>query len=94
MLKSIPSFWRKPFHPTTERVNVANFLELLEGLLIAAKLGDGNHFIPSLLPDLSKEKVSEHRVTSSDHSASLCYPLPQHVAASWSNAFSCCASDE
>ena len=68
--KAFPSHYREGLF------NAANFLELLEGLLIAAKLGDGNHFIPSLLPDLSKEKVSEHRVTSSDHSASLVIHYP------------------
>ena len=57
--------------------NASNFLKLLEGLFIAARLNDGNHFIPSLLPDLSKEKVSEHRVTSSDHPAPLVIHYPK-----------------
>ena len=68
--KAFPSHYREGLF------NATNFLELLEGLLIAAELDDGNHFIPSLLPDLSKEKVSEHRVTSSDHSASLVIHYP------------------
>ena len=59
--------------------NAANFLELLEGLLIAGRLDDGNHFIPSLLPTLPKEKVSEHHVTSSDHPA----PLVIHYPKKW-----------
>ena len=57
--------------------NATNFLELLEGLLIAAKLDDGNHFMPSLLPDQSKEKVSEHCVTSSDNPAPLVIHYPK-----------------
>ena len=68
--KAFPSHYRKGIF------NAANFLELLEGLLIAARLDDGNHFIPSLLPDLSKEKVSEHRVTSLDHPAPLVIHYP------------------
>ena len=70
--KAFPSHYREGVF------NAANFLELLEGLLIAAKLDDdGNHFIPSLLPDLPKEKVSEHRVTSSDHPAPLVIHYPK-----------------
>ena len=56
--------------------NAVNFLELLEGLLIAGRLDDGNHFIPSLLPNLPKEKVSEHHVTSLDHPAPLVIHYP------------------
>ena len=69
--KAFPSYYREGVF------SAANFLELLEGLLIAAKLDDGNHFIPSLLPDLSKEKVSEHRVTSSDNPAPLVIHYPK-----------------
>ena len=69
--KAFPSHYREGLFSAT------NFLELLKGLLIAAKLDDGNHFIPSLLPDLSKEKVSEHRVTSSDHPAPLVIHYPK-----------------
>ena len=69
--KAFPSDYREGLFDAT------NFLELLESLLIAAKLDDGNHFIPSLLPDLSKEKVSEHRVTSSDHPAPLVIHYPK-----------------
>ena len=69
-----------PSHYRKGHFNAAEFLKLLEGLLIAAKLDDdGNHFIPSLLPDLSKEKVSEHCVTSSDHPA----PLTIHYPKMW-----------
>ena len=69
--KAFPSHYREGLFSAT------NFLELLEGLLIAAKLDDGNHFIPSLLPDLSREKVSEHRVTSSDNPAPLVIHYPK-----------------
>ena len=58
--------------------NAADFLELLKGLLIAGRLDDdGNHFIPSLLPTLPKEKVSEHHVTSLDHPAPLVIHYPK-----------------
>ena len=47
-------------------------------MLIAGRLDDdGNHFIPSLLPNLPKEKVSEHRVTSIDHPAPLVIHYPK-----------------
>ena len=69
--KAFPSHYREGLF------NSVNFLELLEGLLIAARLDDGNHFIPSLLPDLSKEKVSEHRVTLSDNPAPLVIHYPE-----------------
>ena len=68
--KAFPSHYREGLF------NATNFLELLEGLLIAAKLDDGNHFIPSLLPNLSKE-VSEHRVTSLDHPTPLVIHYPK-----------------
>ena len=68
--KAFPSDYRE------DLFNATNFLELLEGLLIAARLDDGNHFIPSLLPDLPNEKVPEHRVTSSDHPAPLVIHYP------------------
>ena len=57
--------------------NAADFLELLKGLLITGRLDDGNHFIPSLLPTLPKEKVSEHYMTSLDHSAPLVIHYPK-----------------
>ena len=57
--------------------NAANFLELLKGLLIAGRLdNDGNHFIPSLLPDLPNEGVKENRVTSSNNPAPLVIYYP------------------
>ena len=43
----------------------SNFLKLLEGLLIAAKLQNGKFFIPSVLPYL--QDVPQHRVTFTDH---------------------------
>ena len=57
----------------------ADFLKLLEGLLIAGKLENVKHFIASLLPDLPLEKVSDHRVKSSDHPA----PLVFHYQKMW-----------
>ena len=69
--KAFPSHYREGLFSAT------NFLELLEGLLIAAKLDDGNHFIPSLLPNLRKEKVSKHRVKLSDNPAPLVIHYPK-----------------
>ena len=66
--KAFPSHYREGLF------NAANFLELLEGLLIAAGLNRECHFILSLLPDLSKEKV---HVASSDHSAPLVIHYPK-----------------
>ena len=65
-----------PSHYREGLFNAADFLELLKGLLIAVKLERGIYFIPSLLPDLPKEKVSTHRVTSSDHPAPLVIHYP------------------
>ena len=56
--------------------SAADFLTLLQGLLIAGKLKNGKHFIASLLPDLPLEEVSEHRVTSPDHPAPLVFHYP------------------
>ena len=97
--KAFPSHYREGLF------SAIDFLELLSGLLIAAELDDGNHFIPSLLPDLCKEKVSEHRVKPSDNRAPLVihYPniwLPVGVMSSlvvylrndrkWKVSKSCC----
>ena len=71
--KAFPSHYREGlFSP-------ADFLTLLEGLLIAVKLENGKHFIASLLPDLPLEMVSDHRVTSPDHPA----PLVIHYQKMW-----------
>ena len=54
----------------------ADLLKLLEGLLIAGKLENGMHFIPSLLPDLAVEEIASHRVTSEKHPAALVIYYP------------------
>ena len=69
--KAFPSHYREGLF------NAANFLELLEGLLIAAKLKNGNHFIPSLLPDMPYQEVKKCRVTSSDNPAPLVIHYPK-----------------
>ena len=48
-----------------------HFLKLLEDLLIAGRLGNDKHFMPSLLPDLSLEEVAQYRVTSAKHPAPM-----------------------
>ena len=65
LLNEFPSHYRPcKFEPS-------DFLKLLKGLLIAGQLKNGEHFIPSLLPDLPSEEVSKYRVTSSDHLAPM-----------------------
>ena len=47
-------------------------------MLIAGRLDDdGNHFIPSLLPNLPNEEVSKHRATSSNNPAPLVIHYPK-----------------
>ena len=58
--EAFPSHYRKGVF------SAADFLTLLEGLLIAGKLENGKHFIASLLPDLP---ATEYRVTSPAHPA-------------------------
>ena len=65
-----------PSHYREGIFSAADFLTLLEGLLIAGKLENEKHFIASLFPDLPLEKVSEHRVTSPDHPAPLVIHYP------------------
>ena len=65
-----------PSHYKMGLFNAADFLKLLEGLLIAGRVEKGDYFIPSLLPGLSKEKISEDYVTSSDHPAPLIIHYP------------------
>ena len=56
--KAFPSHYRDDvFTPT-------HLLTLLESLLIASKLENGKHFMPSLLPDLPEENIAEYRVTT------------------------------
>ena len=57
--------------------NAADFLDLLKGLLIAARFEKGNHFIPSLLPNLPNEEVKKHRLTPSDTPAPLVIHYPK-----------------
>ena len=66
-----------PSHYREDLSNATYFLQLLEGLLVAGRLDGGKYFIPSLLPNLSKEKVSKHRVTSLDNPASLVIYYPK-----------------
>ena len=63
----------------TDLFPVADFLKLLDGLLIAAKLEEGKYFMPSLLPDLPSENIVEYRVSSKDYST----PLAVHYGKTW-----------
>ena len=76
-----PSLLQKAFnsHYREGVFSAADFLTLLQGLLIAGKLKNGKHFIASLLPDLPLKGVSDHRVTSPDHPA----PLVIHYQKMW-----------
>ena len=56
-----------PSHYRDGLFTVPQFLELLEDLLIAGKLANGKHFMPSILPDLSLEEVAQNRVASAKH---------------------------
>ena len=74
-----PEFLQKafPLHYRNNLFTSFEFLKLLEGLLIAGRLENGKHFIPSLLPDLPVEKIATHRVTSSEHPAPLVIYYPK-----------------
>ena len=66
-----------PSHYRDDLFTSADFLKLLEGLLIAGKLENGKYFIPSLLPDLPVEEVKKYRVLSSTkHPAPLTIYYP------------------
>ena len=57
--KAFPSHYRESvFTPK-------DLFKLLEGLLIAGKLGEEKYFMPSLLPDLSDEYIANYRLKSS-----------------------------
>ena len=58
-----------PSHYRDGLFTVPEFLELLEDLLIAGKLANGKHFMPSILPDLSLEEVEQCRVSAAKHPA-------------------------
>ena len=66
-----------PSHYRDHLFRAADLLKLLEGLLIAGKLRNGMHFIPSLLPDLAVEEIASHRVTSEKHPAALVIYYPK-----------------
>ena len=63
LTKAFPSHYRESDNVFT----ASDFLRLSERLLIAGKLENELYFIPSVLPDLSLQKVAQHRVTSTDH---------------------------
>ena len=63
LTKAFPSHYRESDNVFT----TSDFLRLSERLLIAGKLENELYFIPSVLPDLSLQKVAKHRVTSTDH---------------------------
>ena len=63
LTKADPSHYRESDNVFT----ASDFLRLSERLLIAGKLENELYFIPSVLPDLSLQKVAQHRVTSADH---------------------------
>ena len=46
-----------PSHYRDGLFTIPEFLELLEDLLIAGRLANGKHFMPSILPDLALEKI-------------------------------------
>ena len=69
--KAFPSHYREDLFTSS------HFLELLEGLLIAGRLENGKHFIPSLLPDLPVEEIAQYRVTSPEHPAPLVIYYPK-----------------
>ena len=73
LLKEFPSHYRDGLFTVPE------FLQLLEGLLITAKLMDGEYFMPSILPDLSLEKVALCRVKEACHPA----PMTIHYPKTW-----------
>ena len=60
LTNAYPSHYRNVF-------TASDFLRLSECLLIAGKLENELYFIPSVLPDLSLQKVAKHRVTLTDH---------------------------
>ena len=66
-----------PSHYRDGLFTVSDFLKLLEGLLIAGKLRNGKHFMPSVLPDLSLEEVGQYRVTLMKHPAPMAIHYPK-----------------
>ena len=66
-----------PSHYRDDLFTSSDFLQLLQGLLIAGSLENGKHFIPSLLPYLPVEKIAQYRVTLSEHPAPLVIYYPK-----------------
>ena len=60
---AFPSHYRESDNIFT----ASDFLRLSERLLIAGKLENELYFIPSVLADLSLQKVAQHRVTLANH---------------------------
>ena len=63
LTKAFPSHYRESDNVFT----ASDFLRLSERLLIAGKLENKQHFIPSILPDLHLQKVTQYRVILTDH---------------------------
>ncbi|CAI8049999.1 G-type lectin S-receptor-like serine/threonine-protein kinase At1g61420 [Geodia barretti] len=55
----------------------SDFLKLLEGLMIAGKLENGEYFIPSLHPNLPDDNIANYRVTSVKNPAPLVIYYPK-----------------
>ena len=65
-----------PSHYRDRYFTAPHFLKLLEGLMIAGRLENGEHFIPSLLPDLPAGKIAGYRA-SQKHPAALVIHYPK-----------------
>ena len=68
-----------PSHYRVGLFAIPDFLKLLQGLLISGELKSGEHFMPSVLPDLPLEKVAENRVMADHHPA----PMTIHYPKMW-----------
>ena len=68
-----------PSHYRVGLFSAPDFLNLLQGLLISGELKSGEHFMPSVLPDLPLEKVAENRVMADHHPA----PMTIHYPKMW-----------
>ena len=66
-----------PSHYREDLFTPSDFLKLLKGLLIAGRLENGKHFIPSLLPDLPVEEIAKYHVNSPEHPAPLVIYYPK-----------------
>jgi hypothetical protein len=69
--KAFPSHYRDHLFTSSD------FLKLLEGLMIAGKLENGEYFIPSLLPNLPDENIANYRVTLEKNPAPLVIYYPK-----------------